>query len=77
MDIELNEKGTWVVISFNDEHNHELLNANQTFTLRSHKGMKRCWKSIINLVEATGIQPHQTYDFMVEKSGSFEKTRFL
>lgn len=75
--IELKEGIMWVVIRFNDEHNHELLNANQIFTLRSHRGVKGCWKSIINLAEAAGIQPHQTYDFMVEQSGGFEKMGFL
>lgn len=42
MDVELKEGEMWVVIRFNYKHNHELLNANHTFTFRSHKGVKGC-----------------------------------
>lgn len=76
MDVELNKIGTWKVTKYNDEHNHELLNVEQSLTLRSHRGVKGHWKSISNVAEAICIQPHQTYDYMVEQSGGFQNLVF-
>lgn len=54
------------VVKLIEEHYHDLLVKDQTFTLRPLPHVKECWQSITNLIEALKIRLTQAYEYKVE-----------
>ena len=72
------DDGYWCVIKFQAEHNHELLNPRQSYTLRSHRNVEDHYMMpFIRLAKAVGVKTSKTFELLLEENGGNENLGFL
>lgn len=68
--------GPWVVSVFRKDHNHELLNPEQSYLLRSARNLSHAKKSIVEALHGAGIGISRVCHFMEKESGGPQNVGF-
>jgi zinc finger SWIM domain-containing protein 3 len=69
MTIKISEIGKYVVSSFEDAHNHELVTPSKAHLLRSQRRITEAQKAQIDILNDSGIRPKSGHEAMSRQAG--------
>ncbi|KAK1424099.1 hypothetical protein QVD17_19411 [Tagetes erecta] len=76
MSVKIQDSGKWVVSSFVEEHNHELVPPDQVHCLRSHRQISGPAKTLIDTLQAAGMGPRRIMSALIKEYGGISKVGF-
>ncbi|RYR63784.1 hypothetical protein Ahy_A04g021539 [Arachis hypogaea] len=71
------ESGRWIIIYFQEVHNHKMLEDTLTFMLPGHRMMNAAAINQMNMMLKVGIRTPQIYASFVQTAGGHENVPFL
>ena len=76
MTIKLSAHGKYVVSSFEDAHNHELITPSKAHLLRSQRRITEVQKAQIGMLNDSGIRPKSGHEAMSRQAGGRQSHSF-